>query len=245
MKFTIAIAISFCLLITACKKEENPKNIINPGANTETTLYLGHAYRWQLSSTPRRFEESNLVNNLASGYNRAKISWNMIDALFYWESPIWIPSITSDHLSNHWVREVKQEELYPDIDTPDPSPSIPTMNIEYCPSERGPYNYDTEPTTYSAGLDQNGKLNNPSSRWAGIMLNAHKQNGKFIEFWLLDPFIYNESLSGELYINLGTISEDVLKDNHHQNEKTLNYSPTDSTVWGLQESVTAHSLMRV
>ena len=39
-------------------------------------------------------------------------------------------------------------------------------------------------------------------------------NIEFIEFWMMDPFLYNEDpdVGGDLYINLGNISEDILKD---------------------------------
>ena len=38
-------------------------------------------------------------------------------------------------------------------------------------------------------------------------------NIEYVEFWMLDPFIYNpEARGGEMYINLGEVSEDVLKD---------------------------------
>ena len=43
-------------------------------------------------------------------------------------------------------------------------------------------------------------------------------NIEYVEFWLLDPFIYSRnspdasSYGGDLYINLGEISEDILRD---------------------------------
>ena len=40
-------------------------------------------------------------------------------------------------------------------------------------------------------------------------------NVEYIEFWLMDPFV-NDSLGtsrgGDIYFNLGDISEDILKD---------------------------------
>jgi cell surface protein SprA len=63
-------------------------------------------------------------------------------------------------------------------------------------------------------------------------------NIEYIEFWLMDPFV-NDSLhlGGDLYFNLGEISEDVLKDSRKFFENGL--PTTDSltrvdsnTVWG-------------
>ena len=44
-------------------------------------------------------------------------------------------------------------------------------------------------------------------------------NIEYIEFWMLDPFIYsrqqgNSNLGGDFYIDLGDISEDILRDGH-------------------------------
>ena len=43
-------------------------------------------------------------------------------------------------------------------------------------------------------------------------------NIEYIEFWMLDPFIYSNKqpdaaqYGGDFYINLGEVSEDVLRD---------------------------------
>ena len=38
-------------------------------------------------------------------------------------------------------------------------------------------------------------------------------NYEYIEFWLMDPFVYDQTAEGgDLYFNLGEISEDILKD---------------------------------
>ena len=42
------------------------------------------------------------------------------------------------------------------------------------------------------------------------------QNIEYIEFWMMDPFIYKKELpgnhGGDFYIILGEVSEDILKD---------------------------------
>ena len=48
--------------------------------------------------------------------------------------------------------------------------NIPVFDISYYPRERGPYNFDVEPGNYSAGIDpSSGDLNDPETRWGGIM----------------------------------------------------------------------------
>lgn len=72
-------------------------------------------------------------------------------------------------------------------------------------------------------------------------------NVEFIEFWLLDPFIYDETDShngGDLYFNLGNISEDILRDSRKAFEQGLPTSADlqlniDSTSWGVVSTHTA------
>jgi cell surface protein SprA len=62
----------------------------------------------------------------------------------------------------------------------------------------------------------------PQTRWAGFMkeLNTNDfeaSNIEFVEFWMLNPYmekVDGEAVSdgGEMYIDLGSISEDVMRD---------------------------------
>ena len=86
---------------------------------------------------------------------------------------------------------------------------------------KGPYNFDTD-------LDENGRLNNPKERWAGITRkietpNFENSNIEYIEFWMMDPYIYSqdEGMSGEIHFDLGNISEDILKDGRKSFENGL------------------------
>ena len=63
------------------------------------------------------------------------------------------------------------------------------------------------------------------------------QNIETIEFWLMDPFIENPAhKGGRLYINLGDVSEDILRDGRKGFENGLPTSLTvvnvDTTIWG-------------
>ncbi|MBL4706521.1 MAG: cell surface protein SprA, partial [Flavobacteriales bacterium] len=87
------------------------------------------------------------------------------------------------------------------------------------------YNYDDG--TYAAGINPtDGKLNNPEDRWGGIMRSLttndfEAANIQYIQFWMMDPFnpsqggtnVHSQNSSGgDFYINLGNISEDIIKD---------------------------------
>ena len=95
------------------------------------------------------------------------------------------------------------------------------FDIAYFPNERGPYNYNPS-------LDNNGMLTNPQSSWGAITkavtseTDFDKANIEYIEFWMMDPFIYKSgSAGGDLYFNLGSISEDILKDGRKSLENGL------------------------
>ena len=62
-------------------------------------------------------------------------------------------------------------------------------------------------------------------------------NYEYIEFWLLDPYLEDETAEGgDLYFNLGEISEDILKDERKFFENGMpvdgDMSKVDTTVWG-------------
>ncbi len=218
---------------------------------TKTSISLKTRQSWVLASTPQYqndlFPEGNITNSLEYGLNRAKLAYYMIDPLFLRNN-----SLTPDHIkndkdmqSNHFVREVFEKEIFPAKESPVGQPTnIPVFDLAFYPKERGPYNYDASPTTFSAGVNPDGTLQAPETRWGGIMRKIETSdfetsNIEFIEFWLMDPFVYDTMdfhQGGDLYFNLGDISEDVLKDSRKAFENGL---PTtelltnvDTTIWG-------------
>lgn len=193
-----------------------------------TALDIKNINAWSLSSVPQGQpdlfpEVSQSKVDLSSGFNRARLSWFIIDPLFYRNN-----SLTPGHIqgsteqTNNFTREVLETELFPKKELPTGQPpTLPVLNLAFYPSEKGPYNYETAPTSFSAGLNSNGLLNSPETRWAGIMrkletTDFEASNVEYIQFWLMDPFDPDNKTpnlnGGDLYINLGDISEDVLKD---------------------------------
>ena len=203
---------------------------------------LSTPYSWNLAATPSSFNESTLSNNIDYGKNRSLLAWYYIDGLFTRSSSLTPTYLKNDlnQLSNHYVREVLETELFPNKDLGFNEPAtIPVFNLAYYPLERGPYNLD------AIGMDGLGHLLNPQNRWGGItrriesgMTDFEANNIETIEFWLLDPFIYDKnSKGGDLYFDLGDISEDILRDEKKffENGLPVNGDPSqvDSTVWGL------------
>ena len=208
---------------------------------TKQTIDLRSPYSWNLAATPTLFPEAK-SDSIIYGKNRALLAWYYIDALFTRNSSLTPTHIKNDlnQLSNHYVREIYESELFPDKDIGFNEPAtVPVFNLAYYPQERGPYNLDSD------GMNDQGRLDQPEKRWGGItrriesgMTDFEANNVETIEFWLLDPFIYNpNSTGGDLYFELGEISEDVLKDGKKffENGLPIDGDPTkvDSTVWGL------------
>jgi cell surface protein SprA len=68
--------------------------------------------------------------------------------------------------------------------------------------------------------------------------NFEEQNIEFIQFWVMDPFYENDNPpdGGDLYFNLGSVSEDILKDGRQSFENGIpangDKSQMDTTRWG-------------
>ena len=216
----------------------------------KSTIDLRLPTLWYMASTPQNqtdlFPEAASGTGLNYGKNRARLSWYVIDnSIFYDRNYNYRPSnITNDELSKHTVRQVLETELFPTKDiAAGTQTNMSVLNLSYYPDERGPYNYDVNPTPYSAGINAEGKLNDPKSRWAGIMRKMESTdfeatNIEYIEFWLMDPFAEEEYANnpGKLYINLGDVSEDILRDGRKFYENGMPTSSrvenVDTTIWG-------------
>ena len=186
--------------------------------NAKTEIDVSSPQQWTLSSVPSMFAESQFNNDVRSGYNRARLAWYTIDPLFTRRNSSLTPGyIKSDlrQLSDARVRDIYVSDLYPNksLNYKDAA-TLPVLNLAFYPNERGPYNLDPS-------LDRDGHLVNPTQRWGGMMRRLETSdfeaaNVAYIEFWMMDPFTEIEgktpNYTGDLYFNLGEISEDVLRD---------------------------------
>jgi cell surface protein SprA len=223
---------------------------------SEISLDLRAFNAWSLSSVPQGqdnlFPEASLSKDIRSGFNRALMAWYVIDPLFLRNG-----STTPDHIradpdmqSSHFVREIYETEIFPYKESASGIPTnISVLNVAFYPAERGPYNFDVLPGSYSAGLSADGLLNSPRTRWGGMMRELltndfESANIQYLKFWVMDPFVENpDHEGGDLYFNLGNISEDILRDSRKQFENGLPTSPlvvnVDTTVWGRVPNVQA------
>ena len=215
---------------------------------TTTPINLKSFTGWSLASTPQgneQFPEGDLINDLTYGYNRALLSWYVIDPFMQRNTaPSYL--LQGEKLDDHRVREVFQSEIFPNRQNPIGQPTnIPTLDLAFYPQERGPYNFDSYPTALSSGVAKDGSLLRPESRWGGIMRKIETSdfeatNVEYIEFWMMDPFAEDkagdENPGGNLVFHLGTVSEDILRDGRKSFEHGLpangDYTNLDITTWG-------------
>ena len=219
---------------------------------SQIPINLSSPQQWFLASTPDSFNDVIVNNNpdpLSYNFSRGKIAWYNVDQLFYGTGNR--PSnIDENELSRNEVRQIRYNELFPNTDLDITQQNlVRTLDLAYYPSERGPYNYNPNANSVSS-----------ENRWGGIMRplttnNFEQANVEYIQFWLMDPYenysirqdeglptgIIPSDLSnqvGKLFINLGNISEDILKDGRKQYENGLpadgsrSASDVNITTWG-------------
>ncbi len=216
--------------------------------------------RWRVAAPPVKFRNGRDLNDLAYGYNRAKLAWYNVDNIFFSATGRGniVPSDLVQNGGNrhHYTRIVGPQELFPNRSQQAATINEPTLDLAYFPYERGPYNYNPD-------LNENGLLKDPASNFAGITrpitFNTDFEDGniQYLEFWMMDPFLngnngglhvkspftgadtimYNTK-GGNLFFNIGNVSEDVLRDGRHAFENGLPTSDdqlvqfTDNNVWG-------------
>lgn len=215
---------------------------------TKTTIDVTTPTSWFISSVPSlNFKDDySDKTGLSSGFHRSRLAWYTIDPLFTRRGSSLTPGhIKGDlkQLSNHYVREVYTKELFPLRDQSSYQGATNTLNVlnlAYYPSEPGPYNFNV------TDLQADGTLQNPQRNWGGMMrkldTNDFEQvNIEYIEFWMLDPFIYSREeadaadYGGDFYINLGEVSEDILRDGKKFYESGMPVDGSKSytyTLWG-------------
>ena len=242
----IAFTGEFAHLIAGTSGDtQDNASYIDDFENTKNYIDVSSPKSWTLSSVPSLFSESADKTEVTSGYNRALLAWYNVDPIFTRRSSTLTPShIKSDleQLSNHYVREVYVKELYPNRDQSTyngATSTLPVLNLAFYPSERGPYNLTHD-------FNSDGSLQQPETKWGGMMRKLDTNdfemaNIEYIEFWMLDPFIYTRQqgnasdYSGDLYFDLGEVSEDILRDGKKFYESGLSVdgnSTFTTTQWG-------------
>ncbi|MFD2787004.1 T9SS outer membrane translocon Sov/SprA [Hymenobacter rubripertinctus] len=266
---TVSFSGEFAQLLPSQSKlgnpgEENGVSYLDDFENARTPYTLGgtnSAVTWRLGSTPLPLRVTSPTDPLAVAYNRAKLAWYTIDQTYYTNGQSKPGNIGPGDLKNHYVRGIKRTEVFPNRDVGTTGNSFETsFDLAYFPDQRGQYNYtpDFDPTRPSF-FAQTGPAAN-AARQAAIAreitfdTDFDNANVEYLEFWLMDPFLagkngqvidsdghsVNNDTGGELFINLGSVSEDVLSDNNqYEFENGIPADPNDlalettPTPWGL------------
>jgi cell surface protein SprA len=243
-KSTLSFSGEFAHLIPGQPRAINKDgtSYIDDFEGAQSTIDLRSVTAWRLASVPQgqpdMFPEAS-AQDLSAGFKRSKTCWYLIDPLFYQSNSL-TPQHIKDNpqmLSDSRMRLVNQTDVFPNLQQQYGSvPNIPILELAYYPLERGMYNYDTTNT-----VNPDGTWVNPENRWGGIMRSLstndfEQTNIEFIQFWVLDPF--NEDAEnvnpatqhsgGDLYFNLGNISEDAIPDSRKSFENGL--PPTGSSI---------------
>jgi cell surface protein SprA len=240
---TVTMTGEFAQLLPGTSNKINGEGTayIDDFENTATPYSLMSPAGWKLSSVPKtpdyRFDPSNgASNDLSAGYLRAKIAWYTVDNQLYRNVGRFKPAnITDNDLKNHYVRPVDPKEIFPLRQLTQGIFYEQIFDVAYYPKERGPYNYNPLQTS-------DGFLNAPEKNWGAITnairteVDFDKANIEYVEFWLLDPFINTQygyvddgitdnpqpnRTGGKLTFQLGSISEDVIRDSKHAFENGL------------------------
>lgn len=246
---TLSLQAEFANLIPHKQKSGSNRgsSYIDDFESSQIGIDLRSPYSWFLASTPydpsgdALFPEASLSNDIRYGKNRALLNWYNIDRMFTARNSSMCPGYIKNDpamLNNPYVREITSREIFPGRDTYGESNTIQTLNLSFYPTERGPYNLD------ATDIDDQGNLLYPERRWGGIMrkmdnTNFDASNIEYVQFWMLSPFLDpdNDNLEGgDLYLNFGEISEDILKDGLKSYENGVPVNGDDqfmqSTVWG-------------
>ncbi len=261
---TISVAGEFAHLIPGNAKAITKGGIayIDDFEGSVNFIDLKSRQSWVLASTPQgqsessMFPEGLLSNDLGNGMNRARLAWYIIDPLFYRNNTLTPDHMTAEDRSIQYSREVLEQEIFPNKQSQiaNQQTNLPMFDVAFYPNEKGPYNYDADGITPSgqvvaAGVDGDGRLNDPESRWGGIMRpvqtsDFESNNIEFIQFWMMDPFhddVSNAHTGGDLFFNIGNVSEDILRDGQKAFENGLptptNQNPTDTTNLAIVSSV--------
>lgn len=227
--------------------------------NATTPINLGTWPAWRLSATPRGRFGDFAISDRTINDRRAKLAWYTIDnSIFYRAIGNNRPdNIDEDDLRNHYVRAILPQEIFTQRDRTLVTTNEPIFDLAFYPEERGPYNFN--PMAVPSGSDHaEFTLPDAPRNWGGISraittnVDFIATNVEYLEFWLLDPFIdsgdnggVNDGNSvrnfatgegGSLFFNLGSVSEDLMRDGRHAFENGLpddgSAENTTTTTWG-------------
>ncbi|WP_260209808.1 T9SS outer membrane translocon Sov/SprA [Apibacter adventoris] len=240
----LSLKIEGAALIPGQNKTINDESYIDDFETTASKISLKDPNYWGIASRPELYGDFDIKpatnDPLQNGYGRGLTSWYNIDPRFFGIGGGKPSGIDNNTLSRHLQRRVEYKELFPNKDyIAGEQVFMNTFDVSFYPQERGPYNFNVNENSPSFEINK---------RWGGLMrpitvTNFVEANIEYLEFWMMDPYADSSSPSSnplgnnpELIIQLGNVSEDVLKDGQllYENGITENKSELTSTIWGYQ-----------
>ncbi|MEM1093467.1 MAG: cell surface protein SprA [Bacteroidota bacterium] len=209
----------------------------------ENTFQLRQPGAWRLSAAPDSIaavgpQQFGLdADSLRSNW-RGKFSWYQVSRGLL--SELGGVDVATEYEALA-VAPVRVLDVFPDRQVERDSEELQTLDLFFAPNERGPYNY-------TRAYDEFAQ--NPKNVWGGIVQRIPDgfndfttRNIEFVEF-IIRPFADNMARDAgpdaKLYVDLGTISEDIIPDGRLNNEDglaTTDVGASSVTRWGRLPSV--------
>ena len=203
--------------------ELNGTSYIDDFEGFENTFTLMQPGTWALAAAPDSIGAVD-VGSVVGGSQadslrtnwRGNFAWYRINANMLRE----VPALAYNGES---IKILRIDEVFPNRDTrAEIDPTLETFDIYFNPAERGPYNYTR---------NLRGFMDNPKLAWGGMTQRLPEgftdfslKNIDFVEF-VFRPFSENQGedagRDASLFVDLGSISEDVLPDEKLNNEDGL------------------------
>lgn len=210
----------------------------------ETPFDLKYVQNWKFAPTPQGQKDlfPETASDKTNAYKRAKMVFHTIDQTFSGSDKKYIPEyMTGNDQSHPFVRTWALKEVFPKLNIQmQQINQLTTLDLIYYPKKRGIYNYNANAGEFNA----DGTFAKPKENWGGVARKIETNdfeaaNIDYIEFWMMDPYCMNPNSTnkGQLYINIGSISEDLNADNRRAVENGLpkdgSRTGLDSTAYGL------------
>lgn len=235
--------------------EENGLVFIDDFEGVDISLSFRNPTRWNLAAAPAAvpgyapdqpfFEENppqdpvvTLSDKIARSDLRGQFSWYTI--------PQNIEEILGSVEETPESRRVRVTDVFPNRDVLTEENFISTLDVYYDPTERGPYNYNSN----LADILQD----EPERLWGGMTItlpsgqeDLTQNNIEFLEFWVQSILPNGREpnaqdlleYDGTIYIDVGVVSEDVVPNFKTNSEDGLAKRPED-----LQEDILEETLAR-
>jgi len=209
--------------------ERNGVSYIEDFEGFENTFSLREQLNaWQVSAAPDSIapgpnlngDEPGNEDDLARSYWRGNFAWYRLTRQIKDDLEGKVP--TSNNPEATELLNVR--EVFPERDTRGASDqTLRTLDLYFNPWQRGPYNYTD---------DLAGFFRNPERVWGGITrrmpegyVDFSRQNVEFVEL-IVKVYPENGQITdgSKLYVNLGTISEDVVPNEEPNTENGLSFN---------------------